>query len=137
MLLLADLTTPTDEPRAIALYRSALAVDGSNVIALNNLAYLLAKDNPDEAVKFAQQAMELVPDNPDVQDTLGWVYYRKGMYKIAIHHLKTAFEKQPTPVRQFHLGMTYLKLADSARGRQLVQSAVRQEPNLLKTERAW
>ena len=65
-------------------------MDATNVIALNNLAYLLARDNPDEAVKLAQQAVELAPENADVQDTLGWVYYRKGLYSAALPYLQAA-----------------------------------------------
>jgi len=137
LLLLADLTAPIDETAAIALYRSAMAVDATNVIALNNLAYLLAKDKPDEAVKLAQQAVELAPESVDVQDTLGWVYYRKGLYSAALSHLQLALQNAPTPVRKFHLGMTYLKTGEDRLGKEMVRAALLQDPNLVKTERGW
>lgn len=141
LLLLAELEAPMNEAGAIARYRSVLVVDESNLIALNNLGYLLAKDHPDEALQFAQRALELAPDNADVQDSLGWVFYRKGLYEIALRHLKTAFEKAPTPVRQLHLGMTYLKTGDRERGQQLIRSAAVavKDPNLLNKEeiRGW
>ena len=59
-------------------------MDASNLFALNNLAYALAMADPDEASKLAQRAAELAPDNATVQDTLGWVYYRKGNYTMAL-----------------------------------------------------
>jgi len=37
---------------------------------LNNLAYILAPENPDEALKYAQQAGEIAPDEATVADTL-------------------------------------------------------------------
>ena len=136
LLLLAELESPTNESGAIARYRSVLAVDESNLIALNNLGYLLAKDHPDEALRFSQRALELAPDNADVQDSLGWVLYRKGLYEIAVSHLKTAFEKAPTPVRQFHLGMTYLKVGNQELGQQLIRRATEKDPNLVKEAQA-
>jgi tetratricopeptide (TPR) repeat protein len=122
---------------AVAHYRSVLAVDGSNLVALNNLSYLLAPQNPDEALQFAQQALEKAPDNPFVQDTMGWVYYRKGLYSTAVTYLKTAVAKDPTPLHQFHLAMSYLKSGERDRGQRMLQSALQADPNLLKTEKAW
>jgi tetratricopeptide (TPR) repeat protein len=126
-----------DRNAAIAKYRLAIDADASNAAALNNLAYLVALDNPDEALKFAQQAMELAPDNAAVQDTLGWVYYRKAIYQTAIRHLKTAVTKESTPRRQFHLGMAYLKAGDRELGQRTIVAALKQDPNLAKTEQGW
>ena len=126
-----------DRAAVIGRYRSVLAIDSTNVLALNNLAYALAPDNPDEALKFAQQAAEKAPDSPYVQDTLGWVYYRKGLYSMAVRCLKTAVDKEPTPRRQFHLGMSYLKSGDQITGQKLVKDALQKEPNLVQTEQGW
>ena len=62
---------------AIASYRTVLEIDDSNLFALNNLAYALAAENPDEALKYGQKAVEIAPDDVAVADTLGWIYYRK------------------------------------------------------------
>ena len=50
--------------------------------ALNNLAYELIEhgNQPDEALKYAQKAVELSPENPTYADTLGWILYNKGLY---------------------------------------------------------
>jgi tetratricopeptide (TPR) repeat protein len=126
-----------DRNAAIAKYRVAVAIDGSNVGALNNLAYLVAMDNPDDALRFAQQAMAIAPDNAAVQDTLGWVYYRKAIYQVAIRYLKAAVTKEPTARRQFHLGMAYLRAGDQELGRQTIVAALKLDPNLAKTEQGW
>jgi tetratricopeptide (TPR) repeat protein len=124
-------------PAAIAHYRSWLDVDGSNVLALNNLAYLIAMDNPDEALKLAQQAVELAPDDAAVRDTMGWVYYRKGIYRSAIEQLRMSVAKESTPQRQFHLAMAYLKVGDKDLGQQTLMTALKQDPDLTRTERGW
>ena len=126
-----------DSPAAIARYRAVIRIDRANLIALNNLAYLLALNDPDEALKYAQQAVELAPDEATIQDTLGWVYYRKGLSGMAVRYLKAAVEKESTPRRQFHLGMSYLRIGDQAAGQKMVREALAKEPNLAKTEHGW
>jgi tetratricopeptide (TPR) repeat protein len=122
---------------AMATYRTVLNVDGQNLFALNNLAWHLALENPDEGLKLAQHAAEIAPDNPLVEDTLGWAFYRKGIYSAATRHLKEAFSKEPTPRREFHLAMSYLKSGDKDLGARMVQAALSKDPNLLKTETGW
>jgi tetratricopeptide (TPR) repeat protein len=119
---------------AIARYRAVLEVDSSNLLALNNLAYALALEDADAALKFAQKATEIAPDDPNVQDTIGWVYYRKGNYRTAVNYLKTAVEKESTPQRQFHLAMCYLKSGEDTLRQKMLQAALEKDPKLPKTE---
>jgi Tfp pilus assembly protein PilF len=97
---------------------------------LNNISTELTPDRPDEALGFAQHAFDLAPDNAAVKDTLGWIYYRKGVYPTAAQYLKEAVAKEPNPRRQFHLGMSYIKAGDLLEGRKLLQAAIRQDPSL-------
>jgi len=122
---------------AIAQYRAVLDIDSRNLLALNNLAYSLAVENPDEALKYAQQAGQIGPDNPAVQDTLGWIYYRKGIYSSATGYLKAAVAKEPTAKRQCHLGMAYIKAGDRELGQKTVAAALLKDPNLPRTEMGW
>ena len=126
-----------DRASAIARYREVLDIDSSNLLSLNNLAYTLALVDADEALKFAQKAAEIAPDAAAVEDTLGWVYYRKGIYSAAVSYLKKAVDKEPTPRRQFHLAMSYLKSGDQNLGQKMLRTALQQDPNLPKTEQGW
>jgi len=126
-----------DSAEAMAAYRTVLSVDGENLFALNNLAWHLALENSEESVKFAQKAAEIAPGNAMVEDTLGWVFYRKGMYQTAITHFKEAFSKEPTTQREFHLAMSYLKSGDKSLGSKTLEAALRKDPDLLKTEKGW
>lgn len=137
LTLLAQTQHETGDTREeINTYRAILAVDGSNLTALNNLAYVLAPSSTDEALKFAQQAAQMAPDEPSVEDTLGWIYYRKGLYSMAVPHLKKAVDKASNPVREFHLGMCYLK-SGNPMGQKMVNEALQKAPNLAATEKAW
>jgi len=51
-----------------------------------------------------------VPEDPNVSDTLGWIYYKKNVPGTAITYLKEASDKLPeNPVIRYHLGMAYYK----------------------------
>jgi tetratricopeptide (TPR) repeat protein len=131
-LLLAQLEFSDGKPAvAIEQYRKALALDTSNAMALNNLAYLLAETKQsDEALKYAQRAKQLAPDDPAIDDTLGWTYYQKGLYPMAVTYLQAAVSKQATPRRQYHLAMASLNAGDAAGGRKAFEAALKIDPNL-------
>ena len=80
--------------------------------AANNLAYLYAErgGNIDVALNLAQKAKEQVPDDPNISDTLGWIYYKKNVPGRAVVYLKEAAEKLPNQALiRYHLGMAYYK----------------------------
>ena len=45
-----------------------------------------------EALKYIERAAELVPDDPAILDSLGWVSYRLGKMDDALEYLSKAFE---------------------------------------------
>lgn len=112
---------------AIEHYRRAVDLDTSNVIAANNLAYLLIEfaRQPDEALKYAQQAKRLAPDNTAVDDTIGWALYHKGLFATAITHLEPAAAHSKSAVRKFHLAMAYFKAGEKARAQAALESGLR------------
>jgi putative PEP-CTERM system TPR-repeat lipoprotein len=120
-----------DYPRALAYYRRVVDADPANIVALNNLAYLLAAQNErfDEALKYAQQVKELAPDNKGVDDTIGWIMYRKGLYRSAVQYLESAAAGQADPVIRYHLGMAYWKVGDR-RGEPTLRAALKSAPDL-------
>lgn len=134
LLMLATIQPPPD---AIPLYRQVLQVDSKNAFALNNLAYLLAGSDPDDALKYAEQAVEITPDSASAQDTIGWIFYRKGIYDRAAAYLRTAVDRAPTPRHQFHLALCYLKTGELVQGRQLMAAALAKDPKLSTTEQGW
>ena len=135
-MLLAGIEDATNNPvGAIDLYNRVVAMDGRNLVALNNLAFGLSRDDArlDEALKYAQKAKELAPDDSHALDTLGWIYYRKGLYQLAVKELELALAAASRPAIQFHLGLTYKRLGDSRKGDQLVATALTAQPDLIKT----
>ena len=78
-------------------YEQALQIDKTNAVAKNNLAWLLAEHdgNIDVALGLAQQAKEALGDDPRVTQTIGWIYYKKGFYQMALAYLKACAQEDP------------------------------------------
>ena len=72
-----------------------LSMEPKNSDALNALGYTLADrtERYQEAKEYIQKAAELVPDDPAIMDSLGWVNYRLGELQEALKWLSMAFEK--------------------------------------------
>jgi tetratricopeptide (TPR) repeat protein len=119
---------------AMEHFRQVVEADPGNTQALNNLAYLLLEygNNPDEALKYAQKAQDLEPGNASYEDTLGWAFYRKGLYGSAMQYLQRAgaANEPGAAVRKYHLAMAYAKAGDMKRAREVYGAALRLNPNL-------
>ncbi|CAN5690736.1 hypothetical protein BH20ACI4_BH20ACI4_23040 [soil metagenome] len=74
-------------------YRKSLEIAPDSPIAANNLAWLIAEHNNgnlDEALRLAQTAVNQNQRTAEFYDTLGWVYFKKGLYSPAIEQMKKA-----------------------------------------------
>ena len=72
-----------------------LSAEPENANALNALGYTLADrtERLEEALDYIKRAAELVPDDPAILDSLGWVSYRLGNMQDALKWLGMAFER--------------------------------------------
>jgi tetratricopeptide (TPR) repeat protein len=112
-------------PQAIKDYQIAAGVNDRNWQTLNDMAYCMIMDGrTDEALKYAQQAKELVPNNLEVIDTLGWAYFNKGLYDSAVKELAPLADA-PRAVERYHLAMAYFKAGDVVRGQTVLRSALK------------
>jgi len=93
-------------------YRRALELSPRNSLAANNLASNLSDPggNLDEALKFAQIAREAAPEDPNIADTLGWIYYKKGLIDTSYPLISDASKKlAKNAVVRYHHGMVLAK----------------------------
>jgi Flp pilus assembly protein TadD len=96
-------------------YEAALKIDPDQPVALNNLAYLLAKrlNKPAEALPYAKRASRVLPQDDNVLDTYGWVLSLNGKLGDAAGTLLRALEiKRDNLDATIHLGMVCLKQKD-------------------------
>jgi len=98
-----------DREGAKKAYSKVLELDSEFAAAANNLAWLMANSpggDLGEALRLALAAKEIAPDDPYITDTLGWVHYKRGAYKLALTQFSMATEKRPDiPILRYHLAL--------------------------------
>jgi tetratricopeptide (TPR) repeat protein len=116
------------------VYRDLLQRDENNILALNNLAWLLAvRDNKgEEALKLINRAIELAGPIGDLLDTQGSVLLVLGRPEDAIKKLEDAVQQTPTGQRYFHLTQAFEKAGKRDAAKDAWQKATKE---LLLNER--
>ena len=108
-------------------YEKVVHQDATAGVASNNLAWMYVEDggNLDLALQLAQNAKSRLPNRPEVNDTLGWVYYKKDLATLALPALREAVDKDPSnPTYQYHLGLAYAKTGDRQKAKEALQRAL-------------
>jgi putative PEP-CTERM system TPR-repeat lipoprotein len=110
---------------ALQVYQRVIAIDGDNLAALNNAAWLAHELDRPGALELAEKAYALARDNPAVLDTLGWILLGQGRRNEAIPHLSRAAELAPNvPELRLHLATALAANGQSAEARSLLTNIV-------------
>jgi len=120
-------------------YEATVAEMPNAPIVANNLAFIYAEQGTklDVALQLASSAKQQMPDSAVVDDTLGWVYYKKDLATMGVGPLEESRKKEPNnPEILFHLGMTYAKLGDKAKAREALERALTVNPGFTGAESA-
>jgi tetratricopeptide (TPR) repeat protein len=68
-------------------------------------------------VPCARTATRGLPGSAPIQDTLGWIYYKKGLAALAIQPFQKSVELDPNNSEySFHLGLAQAKAGASFKG---------------------
>jgi tetratricopeptide (TPR) repeat protein len=79
----------------------------------------------DEAERLIKEALKYKPDDGYITDSLGWVYFKKGLYNKSLQYLEKAVKLVPDdPVILEHLGDVYLKLKEKEKALQYYKLAL-------------
>ncbi|MHC4926789.1 MAG: tetratricopeptide repeat protein [Planctomycetota bacterium] len=104
---------------AIPWYEKAIAINPDQVIAINNLAWILCTEKADyqKALEYAQIGLQIDPAYVDLIDTRGTIYMHLGEYEKAAADFATCetmyFPTNPNrTLSAFHHGQCLLKLGD-------------------------
>ena len=113
-----------------------------NAHALNALGYHLTDNNQDldRAETLLVQANELLPNDPAIMDSLGWLYYRQGKLDQSIELLSAAFKIFPDSEIAAHLGEALWLSGRETEATQLIEEALLSDPDddrLLQVQRKY
>lgn len=143
-IMLADLYRQVNRPdEANGVYERALRQHPGSWFLLNNIAYELGNKEgatPQElarAEELVRQAQQLVPGNPAVLDTAGWLAYKTGKLTQAQTWLSMALASNPNnPVFNHHLAMVLLKNGKKEDARTLFEKVVQAPGKIPEQEEA-
>jgi tetratricopeptide (TPR) repeat protein len=112
-------------------YSAALKLDGDNVEALNNLAFVTAETggNLEEALKLATEASKKLPNQPNVADTMGYVYLKMKKVGSALQVFRNLAQKYPSnPTFRYHHGLALLETGDKGGAKTEFEAALADQP---------
>lgn len=90
-----SLMAARDYPRARAIYTELVGKDAKDARAHNNLANTLLQLGDPAALNHAEKARALAPNQPQVNDTLGWVLVSQGQVEKGLRYLREAALRAP------------------------------------------
>ncbi len=91
-------------------FKKALSLSDNHYLVLNYLgySYLQQGRNTEEAFTMIVDAYNQSPNDGHISDSLGWAFYRLGMYNQAVTYLERAADIEPAnAVISNHLGDAY------------------------------
>jgi tetratricopeptide (TPR) repeat protein len=99
--------------------------------AYNALGYTFADRNQriDEAYRLIETALKLAPDDPFIQDSMGWVLYRMGRNQEGLDYLQRAFKQRPDAEIAAHLGEVLWALNQRDEAKKVWAEALKEHPD--------
>jgi tetratricopeptide (TPR) repeat protein len=99
--------------------------------AYNALGYTLADrtNRIQEAIKYLDQAIKLLPDDPFVLDSMGWALFKARRYEEGVTYLRRAFSARPDPEIAAHLGEALWARGERDEARRVWSASLRDHPD--------
>jgi predicted Zn-dependent protease len=125
---------------AEARLKRLIELSPENAQALNALGYTLVDRTPraQEGYALIEKALKLAPEDPFIQDSMGWALYRMGKLDDAESYLRRALAARQDAEIAAHLGEVLWVKGDRATAQQVWQSQLKSTPDnplLLETVR--
>jgi Flp pilus assembly protein TadD len=112
-----------------------LKANPENSTALNNLAYLKAERGVDldQALGYAQRALQRSPQDPNISDTLGLIYIRKKLTSQAVQVLQDLVARVPdNPSFHLHLAMALYDAGEKQPAKRELERALQHKPSAVE-----
>jgi tetratricopeptide (TPR) repeat protein len=120
MLLATLMQSSGRNEESVALNRRVLETDPNNVVALNNLAWVLCEyqGQCEEALQLAEKGLKIMPEYADLIDTRGTAHYRLRHLDQAVRDYARCIELYPANLpavatSRFNLARAHAELGGS------------------------
>ena len=86
------------------VYLDTLPKNSSDPIQLNNTAFVHGELGLPDALEYAERAYQLSPEDPNINDTLGWLLVKQNSPEQGLKYLRQAVTRQSgDPDIRYHL----------------------------------
>jgi putative PEP-CTERM system TPR-repeat lipoprotein len=107
-------------------YRKALAISPENADIINNLLWVLAESGNNEALSMGEKAIRQFPTMGVLQDTVGYIYLKRGEVERALPLLEQASRTLPkTASVRLHYAQALIKAGRRTEATQQLDAASR------------
>ncbi len=114
-----------DQNAARSQFEGLLKQRPNDPVVLNNLGWLLQKDDPAQALSLVTQAAKIAPRNPQIADTLGWMKFGRKDAQGALVLLKRAHDlKSDDAEIGYHLAVALDATGKRAEAKTLLKSVL-------------
>jgi Flp pilus assembly protein TadD len=112
--------------KARTAFEQLVRDDPSDAVALNNLSWLVVKDDPRRALSLAQRAVRAYPSSANFLDTLGSMQMNRSDFRGAAVSLRQAHDLDPdNPEFAYHLALALQASGEPAQSQTLLQGLVK------------
>ncbi len=110
--------------------RKLIEIEPDNAHAYNAFGYVLADktDRLEEAMALIKKANALLPDNPFILDSMGWVHFRLGNTRKAIEYLMLALDARQDAEIAAHLGEVLWVTGNREEARKIWEKGIEWDP---------
>ena len=117
LAILLEMTGRHDE--SAELYQRLIELEPENLIAINNLAWILSEEKGQyqQALELTRKGLKLAPNYTDLIETRGVVFYRIGDMTKAVEDLARCIELYPSSTKQYVAASFHLARALDKIGR--------------------
>ena len=97
---------------------------------LNNLGWILQKDDPVRALSLVSLAAKIAPQSAEIADTLGWLQHQRGDAPGALATLRRAHDLNAgNPLIAYHLAVALDATGQRAAAKSLLQATLAKNPD--------
>ena len=107
-----------------------IELDPDDAHAMNALGYHLTTEDTDldRAEQLLVRARELLPEDPAIMDSMGWLLFKKGKYEQAVDVLRDAYLRFPDAEIAAHLAQALWFSGAEDEARDVVEQALESHP---------
>ncbi|MBT8438481.1 MAG: tetratricopeptide repeat protein, partial [Gammaproteobacteria bacterium] len=129
--------TLNEDVLAVKSFQTVLKAQPENVIVLNNLAWLYSLEKNPKALKIAEKAYGLAPENHGVQDTYGWLLVNHGQHEKGRQVLEQALQGLPDVAEvQYHYAVALAKTGETIEAKKRLKLLLQKQQSFTGIEDA-